>query len=169
MSERITAEQIARIRQLDADRTPGPWLWEVAESDFEIMVDDKHNRHIAITTAGCNAAFIVAAANAIAPALDEIERLRQKVKEQDAEIDRLHAELRAIVRSFLDEEFFDLLDGYGAGDERKCILCGGKADIAWDEDDDGNRFVDSEFCSVAHTETCPIGQAKQIVARLEGA
>lgn len=73
----ISPAQIARIRQLDEGRTPGTWLYEVAESDFEIMADGKHNRHVAITTAGCNAAFIAASANAIIPALDEIERLRE--------------------------------------------------------------------------------------------
>jgi hypothetical protein len=85
MSERITAAQIARLRQLDAGRTWGIFTFESRDGydndGMECMhdivsIDGNECLDILDTSdEGC-VAFLVAIANAIRPALDEIERLR---------------------------------------------------------------------------------------------
>jgi hypothetical protein len=74
-------------------------------------------------------------------------------------------DLAAVVKAIANEELFTLLEGSGDAEQR-CVVCGGIADIAWDYDDEGNRFADTEFCSVAHREDCPIGRAQALAAQL---
>jgi hypothetical protein len=93
MTMPITPEQIATLRQLDAKRTPGPWR-EVDGGRGRVLICVDDEQAIIECYARCfskthyparvNRAFIVAAATAIIPALDEIERLRQALTTLDS-------------------------------------------------------------------------------------
>jgi hypothetical protein len=88
MTMPITPEQIATLRQLDAGRTRGVLTFESRDGyDNDgcecmhdiVSIDGKEYLDVLDTSdEGC-VPFLVAAANTLIPALDEIERLRQAV------------------------------------------------------------------------------------------
>jgi hypothetical protein len=76
-------------------------------------------------------------------------------------------ELVALAQAVVNEEFSLLLDEYGAGDDRKCVICGATADMAWDYFPDGGRYADLEFCSVPHRDDCFVGMARAVLSAHE--
>ena len=89
---KFTPDEIVRLRELAANATPRPWKYDLIG---EFVQGDGH--HLAQTwnkyeedfdNAQANGTYIVAAANAMPAALDEIERLRVFIKSAIASADK---------------------------------------------------------------------------------
>lgn len=88
MSDPLTPEEIAELRRLASEATPGPWRAILPdEEDASVVLDDDGPGVAEIARMGQagaefydhkNASLIVAARNALPRLLNEIERLRER-------------------------------------------------------------------------------------------
>lgn len=114
MSDPLTPEELAELRRLDAEATPGPWRKYGGSFDHPIIAASSVELPtVDLGTIGskADANYVVATRNALPRLLAEIERLRgentsvregmrrrvlfmeEEIKKAEAEIERLREEL----------------------------------------------------------------------------